>query len=173
MSNPFLGEVRMFAGNFAIAGWAMCQGQLESIDQNTSLFSLLGTTYGGDGQTTFALPDLRGRVPMHQGQGPGLSNRVIGESAGVETVSLNGNQMPAHTHSLVASGNPADHAAPSSSLVLSQMTGGPLYSGATANTTLGAAGLTPSGGGQPHNNMQPYLAVNFIIATTGIFPSPN
>ena len=175
MSNPFVGEIRMFGGNFAPAGWHMCDGSVLSIAENDVLFTLIGTTYGGDGQETFALPDLRGRIPIHQGQGLGGSEHAIGESAGTESVTLSVTQMPGHTHVLRGSTSIATPLA------------GPLGS-ETADTTASSAtydqptssnGLTPmsplavggAGGSQPHNNMAPYLCVTFIISLFGIYPS--
>jgi microcystin-dependent protein len=175
MSEPFLGEIRMFGGNFAPRGWAFCNGQLLSIAQNTALFSLLGTTYGGDGRTTFALPDLRGRAPMHWGQGPGLTNRMLGEAAGVENVTLLSTQMPAHVHAIGAFNGAGDQSSPAGNvpaMLLNQQTGQNenLYA-STPNTQLGLQGESTVGGNQPHENMQPYLVVTFIIALEGIFPS--
>jgi microcystin-dependent protein len=177
MSEPFIGEIRMVGFNFAPRGWALCNGQLLSIAQNTALFSLLGTTYGGNGQTTFALPDLRGRVPLHQGQGPGLTPRTIGESSGTETVTLLSSQMPAHNHTLAAFNSPGSLDTPTGNVIANIVdpnTGGPatLFS-ATADTTMNPASIGISGGNQPHENMQPYLCVNFVIALEGIFPSRN
>lgn len=177
MSEAFIGEIRMFAGNFPPRGWQFCQGQLLSIAQNTALFSILGTTYGGNGQTTFALPDLRGRYPMQQGQGPGLSPRSLGEQGGSETVTLLSNQMPAHTHSHVASGAQGDQVTPEgnfNAVLIDPNTQQPqnLYN-ATASTTMNAASIGVAGGSQPHNNMSPFLAINFIIAMEGIYPSRN
>lgn len=171
MSEPFIGEIRMFAGNFAPRGWALCNGQLLAVAQNDALFSLLGTIYGGDGRTTFALPDLRGRVPVHYGTGPGLSPRRIGEKAGVERVTLTTAQLPPHTHPQGAA-TPAGNTSPIGKL-----------HGDTGTTTLYAAGAGASqmhasasqavGGGQPHDNLMPFTCVNFIIALFGIFPSRN
>ncbi|WP_224240286.1 phage tail protein [Hyalangium gracile] len=176
MSEPYIGEIRMFAGNFAPRGWAFCNGQLLSIAQNSALFSLLGTTYGGNGQTTFALPNLQGRVPMHWGTGPGLTPRTLGESSGSESVTLISTQMPAHTHSLHASGTQGDQFTPEGHVpaMLINSTGQPenAYS-ATINTTMNAAAIGAAGGNQPHNNMQPYQCVSFIIALQGIYPSRN
>jgi microcystin-dependent protein len=175
MSEPFIGEVRIFAGNFAPRSWAFCQGQLLSIAQNTALFSILGTTYGGNGQTTFALPDLRGRYPMQPGQGPGLSPRTLGEQGGSETVTLISTQMPAHTHTLSANGAAGDSISPqggfNAGLTLSG-TGQPesLYA-SSADTTMNPAAIGAAGGSQPHNNMSPFLCLNFIIALEGIYPS--
>src|SRR4051794_20925571 len=170
MSEPILGQIMIFAGNFAPRGWATCDGQLMAIAQNTALFSILGTTYGGNGQTTFALPDLRGRVPLHPGQGPGLSPHEQGENAGQETSTLTVNELPAHTHSVSP---PASNGVQSTN-----RPGGavPARGGAyrdSANTTMTPATSAPSGGGQPHNNMQPYLGINYIIALEGIYPSRN
>lgn len=167
----------MFGGNFAPLNFAFCDGSLLPISENDALFALIGTTYGGDGQTTFALPDLRGRVPIGQGTGPGLSSFVIGQAAGVEQVTLLSTQMPGHTHALMASGITGTVASPS---------GAALANGSAANTnvyrtstdftgavTLHGSTVAPSGGSQPHENMQPFLATNFIISLFGIFPSRN
>jgi len=176
MSQPFIGEIKIVGFNFAPRGYALCNGQLISIAQNTALFSLLGTTYGGNGQTTYALPNLQSRVPVHQGQGPGLSSRVMGEQSGQENHTLLTTELPAHTHSVTVApacsaedattANPVGSvpAVPSGSAYTSPATG------TMANNT-GTAGAT--GGSQPHNNMQPYLVVNFVIALQGIFPSRN
>ena len=166
----FVGEVRIFAGDFAPNGWALCNGQLLPISQNTALFSLLGTAYGGDGQSTFALPDLRGRVPIQPGQGQGLSNRNRGEAGGVEAHALTAPEIPAHTHSVGgsaangASDSPAGH-------VLARMPAAVPQYGSSADTDLSADAVEFSGGGQPHPNMQPYLTVTYIIARQGVFPS--
>jgi microcystin-dependent protein len=179
MSEPFVGEIRMVGFNFAARGWMLCNGQLLPIAQNAALFSLLGTTYGGNGTTTFALPDLRGRAPVHQGQGPGLSNYVMGQSAGVETVTLISTQMPIHTHLVNASSVIGESTAPTSNIlaVVGDPNAGTTFSAysppATANTTLSPTALGTAGGNQPHENLQPYLCVNFMIATQGIFPSRN
>ena len=170
---PILGEIRMFAGNFAPYGWAFCQGQLLPIAQNTALFSLLGTTYGGDGRTTFALPDLRGRVPVGFGQGPGLSNRVIGDQFGSELVTLNINQMPSHNHTVNAVTTEGNQNLPTNSLPANTKTLDKEYSDANANTTMKATMVNPTGGNQPFGVTQPSLGVNFIIALQGIFPSRN
>ncbi len=168
MAEAFIGEIRMFAGNFPPRGWAFCNGQLLPISQNTALFSLLGTQYGGNGQSTFGLPDLQGRVPVGQQQGPGLSDRTMGEQFGSETVTLTAAQMPLHGHAEQASTNPASTAAgPSGALAKASVS---LY-GEVPNVDRAAAAVTPAGGNQPHNNMAPYLALNFIIALQGIFPS--
>lgn len=174
MSEPFLGEIRMFSGNFAPSGWALCDGQLLSIAQNTALFSILGTTFGGNGQTTFALPDLRGRVPMGWGQGPGLSPRTLGEQGGSETVTLIANQMPAHTHAAMASSSQGTQFSPEGGVpaVLVNQSGQPenIYS-TTPTTTMAPQSIGIAGGSQPHQNMQPFLCLSFIIALQGIYPS--
>lgn len=177
MSEPFIGEIILFAGNFAPRGWALCQGQLMSIAQNTALFSILGTTYGGDGVTTFALPDLRGRVPLGQGQGPGLTPRVLGEESGSETVTLISTEIPAHNHQLLANTAAGSLPEPTNNVLagVSDPNSGGLFNAfeATANTTLSPLAIGVTGGSQPHNNMQPYLCLNYIIALVGIFPSRN
>ncbi len=171
MSQPFIGEVRMFGGNFAPRGWAFCNGQLLSIAQNNALFALIGTTYGGDGQTTFALPNLRSRVPMHMGNGAGTT-ATIGEMGGVESVTLTTNQIPNHTHTLQASTATGTSAAPAGN-VLAASNAVKVYKAGTPANALAAQAMTNSGGNQPHNNIQPYQCVNFIIALEGIFPSRN
>ena len=168
-----IGEIRMFAGNFAPKGWAFCQGQLLPIAQNQALFSLLGTTYGGDGMTSFALPDLRGRVPVGFGQGPGLSNRVIGEQFGSELVTLNINQMPSHNHTVNAVTTEGNQNLPTNSLPANTKALVKEYSDANANTTMKATMVNPTGGNQPFGVTQPSLGVNFIIALQGIYPSRN
>jgi len=169
-TTPFVGEIQMFAGNFAPTGWALCNGQLLSIASNTALFSLLGTTYGGNGQTTFALPDLRGRVPIHPGQGPGLSARLLGEVGGTETYTLGANEMPAHTHTEAASTANGVADSPTGRMPARMPGAIPQY-GSTSNVNLAAAAVANSGGSQPHNNLQPYLAVTYIIALQGVYPS--
>ncbi len=173
MSEPFLGEIRMFSGNFAPTGWALCDGQLLSIAQNTALFSILGTTFGGDGTSTFALPDLRGRVAIHWGQGPGLSPYNEGQSGGSEVITLTHQQIAAHTHAVnVETRNKGSSAHPNGQFLAS--TGGSsIYAPQTDGTTMNAGVIGSSGGGQPHSNIQPYLSVSFIIALLGIFPSRN
>lgn len=166
---PFIGEVQWFAGNFAPRGWAFCDGQLLAISSNTALFSILGTTYGGDGRTTFALPDVRGRVIIGEGRGPGLSDHRLGAKGGAENETLNTSQMPAHTHTLRASGGEATDAAPAGKVLAS--TGRTrLYAGA-ANADMDASAITNTGGSQSHNNMQPYNTLSCIIALDGIYPS--
>jgi microcystin-dependent protein len=174
MSEPYLGEIRMGGFNFAPRGWAFCNGQILPIAQNTALFSLLGTTYGGDGQTTFALPDLRGRVPMHWGSGPGLTPRVIGEASGSETVTLITTQIPQHTHLMNTTASVGGQLSPNGNFLGAQARGGSsVYSATADGTTLSASAIGVAGGSQPHDNLQPYLAVTFIIALNGIFPSRN
>ena len=173
MSNPFVGEIRMFGGSFAPAGWAMCQGQLVPISENETLFNLIGTTYGGDGQETFALPDLQGRAPMHAGQGPGISqNYQIGEMAGVESVTLTTSQIPIHNHSVVASVDLANSSDPTNQ-IYAQSTQILVYTQDVASKFFNPNDLSPAGGSQPHENMQPYLVITFIISLFGIFPSQN
>ena len=169
MSDPFLAEIKLFAGNFAPRGWAFCNGQILSIAQNTALFSLLGTTYGGNGQTTFALPDLRGRVPVHPGQGPGLSNVTLGQAAGSENVTLQQTQMPAHGHLVAASNGGAGGSRPAGNFLAA----GGSYAAASDGTTMNPGMVQNTGGSQPHENRQPYLGLNFIIALEGVFPSRN
>lgn len=177
MSTPILGEIRMFAGNFAPRGWALCNGQLMAISQNTALFSILGTTYGGNGQTTFALPDLRGRVPVHAGQGPGLSPYVLGEQTGTENVTLLSTQMPTHTHLVNASTNGADQGSPAAAILAAPLdgSGSPTagYTKTAANTQMAPTAIGMAGGNQPFSVLQPLTCVNFIIALEGIFPSRN
>jgi len=171
MSNPYIGEIRMFAGNFAPAGWAFCDGQLLAIAENDALFALIGTTYGGDGQTTFALPDLRGRIPIHQGTGAGLTPRSLGESAGSENVTLTVNQLPVHPHAFLGTSSNASATNPANAVVAAPSTID-LYRPATApNTNLAPNALGPTGGSQPHDNLQPFLCISFIISLFGIFPS--
>ena len=169
MSDPYVGEIRMFGGNFAPHGWAFCDGSLVDISLNYELFSLLGTTYGGDGQATFALPDLRGRAPVHLGQGAGLSNYVIGATGGSETVTLTVDQIPPHTHTAQAQAEPGTQPDPKGGVwadsTLNQ------YSSNAANTTMNPLSILPAGGSLPHDNMLPYQCINFIIALEGLFPS--
>lgn len=168
MSEPFVGEIRIFGGNFPPLNWAFCDGSLLSIAEHEVLYTLTGTTYGGDGVTTFALPDLRGRAPIHQGQGLGLSNRTIGERAGVEEVTLTANQMPIHTHPMLTSTS-ATSTSPAGAVLAQQTPAG--YTDAVPDSQLAAQSLLPAGGNQPHDNMPPYVGVNYIIALFGIFPS--
>ncbi len=172
--DPFLGEIRLFAGNFAPRGWAFCGGQLLSISQNTALFSLLGTSYGGDGRTTFGLPDLRGRVPVHEGQGPGLTRRDLGEQSGSETVTLLATELPAHTHALAATTSNATSQVARGNLPAFTYTDAvtTLYANEDGGSVAMAPGaIAPSGSGLPHDNRMPTLALNFIIALQGVFPS--
>jgi microcystin-dependent protein len=174
MSSPYIGEIRMFAGSFAPAGWALCAGQLMPISENDALFTLLGTMYGGDGQETFGIPDLRGRVPMHNGQGPGISqNYQMGEMAGVENVTLATQHMPVHNHPVFGSKSIANTNAPLDK-VPATTTGTTIFPYGTDQPTTNlnpAASLAPVGGNQPHENMQPFLCINFIISLFGIFPT--
>lgn len=179
MDSPFIGSIVLFAGNFAPRGWAFCQGQLLSISQNTALFSILGTTYGGNGQTTFGLPDLRSRVPVGTGQGAGLSSWQAGQMTGTESVSLLSTQMPAHNHNVQVSSGQADSASANSNYLAvanGNFSGDPVtvntYNG-TPNATLGGNSISLTGGGQPHENIQPSLGMNYIIAVEGIYPSRN
>jgi microcystin-dependent protein len=172
MSDGFIGEIRMFGGNFAIRDWAICDGQLLAISSNSALFSILGTTYGGDGRTTFALPDLRGRAPMHAGNGPGLTSRNIGQRGGVETEILSQAAMPAHNHTLSASTLPASSTQPTTQSRFSRSVGGFAYDDtAVANVPLDGGTVGNAGLNQQHNNVQPFLAINYIICLQGIFPS--
>lgn len=185
---PYVGGIRMFAGNFAPRGWAFCEGQLLAISQNNALFAILGTTYGGDGRTTFALPDMRGRSAMHAGQGPGLTDRRLGARSGTATVTLTNNEMPSHTHALVETtpmtafvgtngGTPAANE-PAGNVFAAGLAnlfnGNPISAGEElggVNFTPATFTASPTGGSQAHNNMQPYLVVRYIIALVGIFPS--
>lgn len=169
MGTPYVGEIRMFGGNFAPAGWAFCEGQLLAISENETLFNLIGTTYGGDGQSTFALPDLRGRVPVHAGQGAGLSSYVLAQSGGTEVVTLTVAQMPAHSHAALAQSASGVQTSPANGVwaasTLSQ------FSANSSNANMNPASLGAEGGSQPHDNMLPFLCVSFIISLFGIFPS--
>lgn len=170
MSSPYIGEIRMFAGNFPPSGWAMASGQLMPISQNDALFTLYGTMYGGDGQETFGIPNLNGRIPLHNGQGPGISqNYVQGEMAGVEQVTLTTQQIPVHTHAFTASQNIAQNPQPTGSVVATSNTV-QLYIADVAATPMDNQALQPVGGSQPHENMMPYLVVGFIVSLFGIFP---
>ena len=176
MSEPFVGEIRMFAGNFAPRAWAFCDGQLLAVSSNDALFSLLGTTYGGDGRTTFGLPDLRGRVPVHQGSGPGLSPKPLGSKGGTESETLTVSQIPSHDHGarMVAVSTPADSAA-AVGHQFAQSVGGPIYHTGTGRgskpASMNANAMASSGGSQAHTNLAPTLCLNFIIALFGIYPS--
>ena len=166
MAQPYVGEIRMFGGNFAPAGWMLCEGQLLPIAENETLFQLIGTTYGGDGESTFALPDLRGRLPTHQGNG-----FILAQNGGVEQVTLTTQQLPVHTHALFASSGPGIVNSPSGNL-LSESAAVKIYVAESPTTGLNATAMTAVGGSQPHDNLQPYLCLNFIISLFGIFPSP-
>ncbi len=173
MSEPFLAEIRIFAGNFAPRGWAFCDGQLLPIAQNTALFSLIGTTYGGDGRTTTALPNLQGRAPMHPGRGPGLTARRLGEKVGAETVTLSEAQIPSHSHTARGTTTLSDTGVPSNTTSLGRSVPGQAYhTDASANLVdMASQTLSTTGGGQAHTNLQPFLVLNFIIALVGLYPS--
>ena len=172
MSEPFVGEIRMFAGNFAPRGWALCDGQLLAVSQNDALFSLLGTTYGGDGRTTFALPDMRGRLPVHQGQGPGLSMRRLGARYGEENVTLTVNEIPPHSHGLMASTAEASSPNPANDVLASHADGDESYTSSLSNIQgLSSDVVATTGGSRSHTNLMPALCVNYIIAMFGIYPS--
>lgn len=166
---PFIGEVRWFAGNFAPRGWALCDGQILPISTNEALFTLLGTTYGGDGRTTFALPDMRGRGMMHEGSGPGLTPRHLGEKSGAENETLAANQMPSHAHTLHGNSSNGDSVLPDDR-VISKVGRLRIFDNAP-DTNMGASSIASAGGGQSHNNMQPNIALTCIIATQGVYPS--
>ncbi|HYR11688.1 MAG TPA: tail fiber protein [Longimicrobium sp.] len=170
MSDQFLAEIRIFPFNFPPTGWAFCNGQLMPISQNTALFSLLGTTYGGDGKSTFALPNMLDNAPMQPGQGQGLSLRDLGEMSGVESITLLVSEIPFHTHTLQANNTVANSKTPSPNVVLARTVNGTAYEPAGAAVTMAPQSLSLAGGGLPHNNMQPYLTLNFCIALQGIFP---
>jgi len=171
--DPFVAEIRIFPFNFAPKGWAWCDGQLMPLSQNTALFSLLGTTYGGDGKSNFALPDLQGRAPMHPGQGPGLSLHDLGETGGSETVTLLESEIPSHAHTVRASNQQGDVQQPTNSTSVARPNGAlPFVPGTPVPPLVSMAdqSLTPAGGDQPHNNLQPYLTLNFCIALQGVYP---
>ena len=173
MSNPFVAEIRIFPFNFAPKGWAFCDGQILPISQNTALFSLLGTTYGGDGKSNFALPNMQGNAPMHPGQGPGLSLHDLGETGGSDTVTLLESEVPSHPHALMATSDTADVEGPGPTVTLARSTGGFIYKMPASTpplTPLGDNTIAPAGGDQPHNNLMPYLTLNFCIALQGVFP---
>ena len=173
MTEPFLGEIRIFAGNFAPEGWAFCNGQILSISQNSALYSIIGITYGGDGRSTFALPNLQGRIPVNFGQGAGLSNRSLGLSYGSETVTLAANQMPSHGHSATIKGANAGTTNQPQDNLFGKVPRTNMYStpdAALSNMAEGSISLQNAGGSLPHNNMQPYLTLNFIIAIIGLYP---
>ena len=172
MADPFVAEIRIFPFNFPPKGWAFCDGQLMAISQNTALFSLLGTTYGGDGKSTFALPNMQGSAPMHPGQGAGLSLHVLGEPGGSDTVQLIQSEIPRHSHTMMAANFPADQGAPSPARALARSVNAAAYSGAAQSTfvQMNDNMWAPAGGDQPHNNLMPYLTLNFCIALQGVFP---
>lgn len=171
-ATPIIGTVMLFGGNFAPRGWAFCDGSLLPISENDALFALIGTTYGGDGQVTFALPDLRSRVPIHQGTGAGLSTRTIGEAAGSESVTLISSQLPSHTHTVVVTTASATTGVPSNTVTLG-VASIDIYSAQAANIALHPQTISNAGGNQPHENRQPYMAMNYVIALEGVFPSRN
>ncbi len=172
MADPFIGEIRIFAGNFAPRGWALCDGQLLPISQFTALFSILGTTYGGNGRTTLALPNLQGRFPMHPGRGPGLTPRSLGEKIGSPEVTLIPSQIPSHTHTQQASTDPGTTGTPSAEVILAAPAeNDSVYGPPDDLVNLASEVVGNTGGGAPHENRQPYLAMNFIIALQGLFPS--
>lgn len=171
MADPYLGEIRMFGGNFAPSGWALCNGQILSISQNTALFSLLGTNFGGNGTSTFGLPDLRGAAPMNYGDGPGLTSRVIGEVGGEVNVTLNTQTMPAHSHSYSGQGAQADATSPANNFAATNRNISAYTPPGGAQTApMSGQGVGPAGLNSPHNNLQPYLTVTFIIALQGVYP---
>jgi microcystin-dependent protein len=166
MAQPYVGEIRMFAGNFAPAGWMFCEGQLLPISENETLFQLIGTTYGGDGQSTFALPDLRGRLPLHQGNG-----FILAETGGAESITLTVSQIPAHAHALLANDAAGNASLPQDNLLAKSISNTP-YTTFTPNTAMNAGTVQQTGGSQPHSNFQPYLCIDFIISLFGLFPNP-
>jgi len=169
MSEPFIGEIRIFGLNFEPRGWAACDGRLLPISQYTALFSILGTTYGGDGRTVFALPNLKGRIPLGAGTGPGLTPRDLGASAGTEAVTLSPNQLPLHNHAAKCNSGNGNQYGPANHYWAQDAGGAKEYGGGSAGQ-MSAGAIAPAGGGQPHNNLQPYAVVNYCIALTGIFP---
>lgn len=169
MGQPYVGEIRIFAGTFAPAGWMFCDGSLLPISEFETLFNLIGTTFGGDGQSTFALPEMRGRILVHQGTGSTGTNYIIGQLAGQETVTLNVNQLPIHNHIPLANGQGASSTDPTNKVIGTP--GGKAWFAASSAVQLGSPAMQPTGGGQPHDNFMPYLCVNFIISMFGVFPS--
>jgi len=173
MSDPFIGEIRMFAGNFAPRSWAFCDGQLLAVSQNDALFSLLGTIYGGDGRTTFGLPEMRGRIPIHAGTGPGLNQRRLGAKSGAERVTVTANQLPTHSHAFQATSSSANVNAPAGALLAQTQADIYLDNLDDGSASLAATSVSSAGGSQPHNNLMPFQCVNFIIALFGTYPSRN
>ena len=171
MANPFVAEIRIFPFNFAPKGWAFCDGQILPLSQNTALFSLLGTTYGGDGKSNFALPNMQGNAPMHPGQGPGLSLHDLGETGGSDTVTLLESEIPQHSHGLSASNQQGTDQSPINEMFAGGVGGINLYAAPASITQLADVAVAPAGGDQPHNNLMPYLTLNFCIALQGVFPS--
>ncbi|HEU4452953.1 MAG TPA: tail fiber protein [Longimicrobium sp.] len=171
MAQPYVGEIRMFAGNFPPLGWLFCDGQLLPISENETLFQLIGTRYGGDGESTFALPNLQSRVPLHFGNGPDGVNYQMAEMAGVEEVTLSTGQIPSHTHTMLATSDPGTQSSPAN-LVLARDTGTDLYGADSPFVNMSPQSISPVGGSQPHENCQPFLCINYIISLFGIFPSP-
>ena len=167
MGEPYIGEIRMFGGNFAPAGWVFCSGQLMPISENDALFTLIGTTYGGDGQETFGIPDLQSRVPMHVGTRDGITYQ-LGESGGVESVTLTLQQIPVHTHAILGSGAGATTQTPGGNVAA--VAAAQVYSSASSPTQMSAQSISPIGGSQPHDNIQPYLCISFILSLFGVFP---
>jgi microcystin-dependent protein len=172
MAQPYVGEIRMFAGSFAPAGWMNCSGQLLPISENEILFNVIGTTYGGDGQSTFALPDLQSRLPIHQGTGSGLSNRILGETGGTEQVTITTQTMPAHTHPFLASLDPGGAITPAGN-TFGAGASVQVFRPSPANQPFNTGTIGPAGGSQPHDNMQPFLCINYIISLFGLFPPPS
>lgn len=172
-ASPFLGDIILFGGNFAIRGFALCQGQLLPIASNTALFSLYGTIYGGDGRTTFALPDLRSRVPIHEGTGPGLSSRPIGSTGGEETVTLSNTEIPAHTHAMNVNAAVGNTTNPESNFLAAQPALSHHAAAATGSSNMKSNAISNAGGAGDHNNLQPYLAISYLVAITGVYPSRN
>lgn len=168
MAQPYVGEIRMFAGNFAPAGWMFCEGQLLPISENETLFNLIGTTYGGDGQSTFALPDLRGRIPIHQG-----NQFILAETGGAEEITLTVNQIAAHTHPFLASSDGGNQVSPANAVIANVTAVFPYREDQFPTQNMIPQAIGPTGGSQPHTNFQPYLCVNFIISLFGIFPPPS
>ena len=171
MAEPFIGEIRMFAGSYAPRDWAFCDGQIMSISQYNALFSLFGTMYGGDGRTSFGLPDMRGRLPLHFGNGQGLSHRIVGERGGSETVTLTPSELPSHSHSLNASTALADTSSPSGHVLADEDENLRIYDEQAQTSSLASDVIGYTGGSQPHSNLMPTLCVNFIVALFGIYPS--